>query len=326
MNGKPKIEKHESFSLELKNFTTSKKTSVEYLEILQKLKKTFSNIRDLEVAALNNFTIDYRKVINEASMSVNFEVSKLKQIIRSLQSERSQYSQKLEKSANKLEKISQLFFSLKEENSQVKKENNELKRNIESVKVAHRNMKLELEKISEDCIEKTSLDFCQKELQLEKNKYRRFFPQVSELQMAVQTMATAGLSKLIKEYRNYKTLHQTHLETDRKNKLAIRKYHELIIAEQRKVLRIGGLMKARLAGQDSCQSMRRSLTTALTAVREYKASVASQQDELAYCHNQNDQYERVLRSTNTFYSYLLQKIGQVTDGIHHLKIVGEKLR
>ena len=323
---KSETESSKQFSFQKKRITTNKKTSAEYLAILQKLKKSFTDIRALEVAALTNFTIDYRKIINEASMSVDFEVSKLKQIILSLQNEKAENSKKLEKSANKLEQISVLFSSLKAENSRVKEENQELKKNIESAKVAQRNMKLEVEELKEDCVKKTSLSSCLKELQSEKENYRGLFPQVSKLQTIIESIRSSEISKLVKGYKIYKDMYKKHLKIDSKNQMAIRRYHRLILEEQKKVMKIGGMVKARFGGEDSCDSMRRGLSTALKAVRKYKSSVESQEDELAYCRNQSDQYERVLRSTNTFYSYLLQKIGQVSGGIHHLKIVGERMR
>ena len=123
-------------------------------------------------------------------------------------------------------------------------------------------------------------------------------------------------------------MYQLQLKSNQKNQVEIRKYHNLILKEKKKVIQLGEMVKSSVEKdqQDSCQTMRKSLSTALQAVRKYKSAAESQEDELGYCEKQNAEYKKVLRSTNTFYSYLLQKTSQLIDGIRHQKIVGENLR
>ena len=104
--GNPKITEEQQ---SITSLTINKKAGNEYMTILQNLKKSFSNIRDLEVETLNNFTTDYRKIINETSLSVNFEVSKLKEIIIGLKNEKVQNSKELE---NIRQKYSSSFINI----------------------------------------------------------------------------------------------------------------------------------------------------------------------------------------------------------------------
>ena len=283
------------------------------------MKNSFSSIRDLEVETLNNFTTEYRKIINEASLSVNFEVSKLKEIIIGLQNEKVQNSQELKN-------IRQSYSSLQKQNSLIKNENEELLKNIASDKVAKINIRKELEEVKSDCTEKSSLDSCLEELRSEKGKYEGLFPQISQIGQSFQSVKTTDISKLIQALKTYKNLYQLQLESNKKNQVEIRKYHNLILKEKKKVIKLGEMVKSSVSSQDSCESMRKSLSGALQAVRKYKSAAESQEDELGYCEKQNAEYKKVLRSTNTFYSYLLQKTSQLTDGIRHQKIVGENLR
>ena len=313
MKGKQKIEERSLTSL-----TINKKTGNDYLRILQNLKKSFSSIRDLEVETLNNFTTEYRKIINEASVSVNFEVSKLKQIIIGLQNEKAQNTKELENTR-------QSYFSLQKQSSQIKKENEKLRKNIESDKIARRNIRRELQELKADCTEKSSLDSCEKELRSEKGKYDGLFPQISQIGQSSQSIKK-DISKLIQGFKSYKNLYQQQLKKNQKNQVEIRKYHNLILIEKKKVIKLGEMVKSSVSRQDSCQTMRKSLSSALQAVRKYKSAAESQEDELGYCEKQNAEYKKVLRSTNTFYSYLLQKSSLLTAGIRHQKIVGENLR
>ena len=314
--GNPKITEEQQ---SITSLTINKKAGNEYMTILQNLKRSFSNIRDLEVETLNNFTKDYRKIINETSLSVNFEVSKLKEIIIGLKNEKVRNSKELEN-------IRQTYLSLQKQNSLMKTENEKLMRNIESDKVEKTNIRKELEEAKADCAEKSSLDSCLEEVRSEKDKYEGLFPQISQIGRSFQSIKTTDISKLIQALKTYRNLYQLQLENNQKNQVEIRKYHGLILKEKKKVIKLGEMVKSSVSSQDSCESIRKSLSSALQAVRKYKSAAESQEDELGYCEKQNAEYKKVLRSTNTFYSYLLQKTSQLRDGIRHQKIVGENLR
>ena len=197
--GKPKIEDRSITSL-----TINKKTGNENMTILQNLKKSFSSIRDLEVETLNNFTTEYRKIMNEASLSANFTISKLKKIIIGLQNEKVQNSKELEN-------IRQSYWSLQKQSSQIEKENEELKKNIESDMIARIKIKKELDEVQADCTEKSSLDSCEEELRSEKEKYDGLFPQISQIGQSSQSIKK-DISKLIQGFKSYKNLYQQQLK------------------------------------------------------------------------------------------------------------------
>ena len=52
----------------------------------------------------------------------------------------------------------------------------------------------------------------------------------------------------------------------------------------------------------------------------------SREDELGWCQNQVQSNKKLLVSANNFYLYLLRRLGQVGDGIYHMKIVEQKIR
>ena len=313
------------------------KSARNFLEIVDIVKDKIEMSHRNESNFLDFMKVNFTNMLKEQSSSYNSIMSEL----NTVKGQNTKLKEELKEINSK--KISrERYYSCVNDIAQEKKKYKNIYKLVNKVKE-----KIKTLKTSEMFEIQKEFKACKAENSIAKQKERSMQKKAKEQKQLTDSLSQdvalflTNFEKLLHNYfgiksdfqhaKDAKNYELSRLKTDLGNvhKGVRRLYDEFsskIKTEQVRVTKISERFKQLKTECGANENLRGSLETALSVSEKYKSQLERDQTHLYRCHGQHYRDKKVLKSVASFYTYLLQKLATLSAGIHHLKVIGGKLR
>ena len=270
----------EDYEMKLLGGTSQIKIDV----IMNDFESSMKNLKKSEMNVVKKMKTNLRKIFDQNEEAINSKFKRLEALLSGL--------------SRKNVKIQLQLSELKNYSAKLGSENAKLKGNFGL--------------LQENSIPKETHKRCLIGLSEEKRKYESLSPKVSKLKNIIEFIKDTELFKLIQTYKSYKNLYNLKLSNEKSLQITIQR-------EKIKVSRLSKNLKQLSLECKAFRNVKENLDKSLSLNAKLKSEADECYTQRLLCASQNRHQKKTIRSLGNFFSYLLERLGEVQAGVRHFQ-------
>ena len=266
---------------------------------------------EMKLGGTNRIKIDVIMNDFESSMK-NLKKSEMNVVWKMKTNLRKIFDQNEEAINSKLKKLEALLSGLSRKNVKIQLQLSELKNHSAKIDSENAKLKENFGLLQENSIPKETHKRCLIGLSEEKRKYESLSPKVSKLKNIIEFIKDTELFKLIQTYKSYKNLYNLKLSNEKSLQITIQR-------EKIKVSRLSKNLKQLSLECKAFRNVKENLDKSLSLNAKLKSEADEWYTQRLLCAGQNRHQKKTIRSLGNFFTYLLERLGEVQAGVRHFQ-------